>query len=89
MYEIWDDFFLCYQAYYLLLTTKNMKMFVSISEYVSNFYIYHIRIYMINLRFIFYESYKFNTKNKKINSNNKFYILCILNQRKRAKIIVK
>jgi hypothetical protein len=33
----------------------------------------------------FYESYKLNTKNKNINLDNKFYILCIRNQRKRSK----
>ena len=39
--------------YYLLPTIKKVK---KDSYLYSNFYIYYLRIYMINLRFSFYES---------------------------------
>jgi hypothetical protein len=43
--------------YYLLPTTKkDEKTFESVSDPYSNFYIYHLIIYMINLTFSFYES---------------------------------
>jgi hypothetical protein len=38
--------------HYLLTTTKYEQIFESVSE----FYIYHLRKYMINFRFTFYES---------------------------------
>ena len=43
--------------YYLLPTIKKVKKrFESVSDPYSNFYIYYLRIYMIHLRFSFYES---------------------------------
>jgi hypothetical protein len=43
--------------YYLLPTTKKMKKISKfISESVSRCYIYYFIRYMINLKFIFYES---------------------------------
>ena len=43
--------------YYLLSTIKKVKKDSNLSPYpYSNFYIYYLRIYMINLRFNFYES---------------------------------
>ena len=41
--------------YYLLPTIKKVKKRF-VSDSYSNFYIYYLRIYMINLRFSFYES---------------------------------
>jgi hypothetical protein len=37
---------------FALYNKKGEKVYVSVSE----FYIYHLKTYMINLRFIFYES---------------------------------
>ena len=43
--------------YYLLSTIKKVKKDLNPYSYpYSNFYIYYLRIYMINLRFNFYES---------------------------------
>jgi hypothetical protein len=63
MYEI---FFSCYQAHYTnknkilhklfyILFAPNNKQGEKIFVSVSKFYIYHLRRYMINLRFTFYE----------------------------------
>jgi hypothetical protein len=42
-----------FKLFYALLSPYNKN--VKISKYVSEVYIYHLRRYMINLRFIFYE----------------------------------
>ena len=50
--QIRITFCISYLMHYLLSTTKKVK----ISEFISEVYINHWRKYMINLRFIFYES---------------------------------
>ena len=48
-----------YKFFYVLFAPYNLKgekRFVSVSDPYSNFYINYLRIYMINLRFNFYES---------------------------------
>jgi hypothetical protein len=49
-----------HKLFYALFAPYNKKVKIYISEsvslFISEFYIYHLRRYMINLRFIFYES---------------------------------
>ena len=57
---------------YLFRTTKNKKNICIYIRTVFKFYIYHLKRYMINLMFTFYESYKLNTKSKNIGLHSKF-----------------
>lgn len=59
--------------HYMLPTTKNVKKIESVLE----FYIYHLRKYITNLKFIFSRSM---LKNKNTNLHIKFYIIFIRNK---------